>query len=185
MKKKRILAFGIAVIMCSFGLFATGCDDEDQVSSGTYIDGSTTSQKGIDENADMNADTTQNNMDIKHTTVSQPYVNTDDFPDNYLELEKAVYNAMALPKSTRNGKTTGSDTIKLISSHKGKIDKKLQNDVKKEIVNAVNEQVPGVNCTNATLTVSENDPNMGLITIYFIYDETGGSDVKIFNIGLG
>ena len=119
-----------------------------------------------------------------YATVSQPQVDTDKFPTNYETIEQKVYFVIASPKTTKDGKTTGSDALKIMSTANGKVTDQLNAKLKKEITTAVNNQVDSVNCTDAHIDEDPNNSKMGLLTVTFTYKSTGGEDKKIFSMSL-
>ena len=166
---KKILALSLCLVAFSTMMLFAGCNDEDKPSStqGTY------------------GDTIQQNTDnVENATVSQPQVDTDKFPTNYETIEQKVYFVIASPKTTKDGKTTGSDALKIMSTANGKVTDQLNAKLKKEITTAVNNQVDSVNCTDAHIDEDPNNSKMGLLTVTFTYKSTGGEDKKIFSMSL-
>lgn len=169
---KKILALSLCLVAFTTMMLFAGCNDEDNSSSaqGAYV---------------SEGDTVQQNTDnVENATVSQPQVDTDKFPTNYETIEQKVYFVIASPKTTKDGKTTGSDALKIMSTANGKVTVQLNAKLKKEITTAVNNQVDSVKCTDAHIEEDPNNSKMGLLTVTFTYKSTGGEDKKIFNMSL-
>lgn len=169
---KKILALSLCLVAFTTMMLFAGCNDEDNSSSaqGAYVSDGDTVQ--------------QNTDDVENATVSQPQVDTDKFPTNYETIEQKVYFVIASPKTTKDGKTTGSDALKIMSTANGKVTDQLNAKLKKEITTAVNNQVNSVKCTDAHIEEDPNNSKMGLLTVTFTYKSTGGEDKKIFNMSL-
>lgn len=167
---KKILAISLCLVAFTTMMLFAGCNDEDNSSSakGAYV---------------SEGDTVQQN-NVENATVSQPQVDTDKFPTNYETIEQKVYFVIASPKTTKDGKTTGSDALKIMSTANGKVTDELNKKLNKEITSAVNEQIDTVNCTDAHIEEDPNNSKMGLLTVTFTYKSTGGEDKKIFNMSL-
>lgn len=170
--KKVLAAFlCVATLVCLFCV--TGCSSSStKISTGSYISDNESVAPQLDQN-------------VEDATVAQPQVDKSNFPSNYAELESDVYNVVATKKRTKGNKTTGSDFLKIVYESKGVIDDDLQEIIKKEVTGAVTEQVDGVTCMDAVLSVDENNENMAYLTVTFTYDETGAMDSKIYNVPIG
>ena len=174
MKTTRIISILLsAVAVLSFASLA-GCGDEQSEATpqGNYV------------SEGQNVSSVNNNA-VQATTVSQPSVDENSFPENYQEIEKNVYSAITSKKSTEDGKTTGSDTLKILAESENKLSPEVEKKVKAEIISAVNSQVKEVEVTDVEIGTAEGDETMGLLTVTFKYKETGGIDKKIYNIPLG
>lgn len=172
MKSSKIISVLLSLVfVLSFASLA-GCDDDPApAQQGNYVsDGE---------------DVSVNNNIAQATTVSQPSVDENSFPENYQELENDVYFAVASRKRTEDGKTTGSDTLKILAESEDKLAPEVEKKVKAEVTSAVNSQVKEVEVTDVEIGTAEGDATMGLLTITFKYKETGGIDKKIYNIPLG
>lgn len=170
MKFNKLIVFMIALITLSLMTFA-GCSNPNPPQSGQYI--------SEDEQVTVN-----NNLEVQ-TTVSQPQVNTESFPSNYSDVRLQVYKAAAPSKRTTGGKTTGSDMLKILDKNDGVITDKVKKAVEKEVKACINQQVKEVTCTGAELSVSDNNSNLGYMTVSFTYNETGAEDINIFTVSLG
>lgn len=172
MKSSKIISVLLSLVfVLSFASLAGCGDDPAPAPQGNYVsDGE---------------DVSVNNNVAQATTVSQPSVDENSFPENYQELENDVYFAVASKKRTEDGKTTGSDTLKILAESENKLSPDVEKKVKDEITSAVNSQVKEVKVTNVELGTAEGDETMGLLTVTFKYKETGGIDKKIYNIPLG
>lgn len=169
---KKILALALCLVAFTSMMLFAGCSDDTASStSGNYVSEGDTVQQNTNGNQE-------------NATVSQPQVDTDKFPSNYETIEQKVYFVIASPKTTKDGKTTGSDALKIMSSANGKVTDELNQKLKKEITSAVNAQVDSVKCTDAHIEEDPNNSKMGLLTITFTYKSTGGEDKKIFNMSL-
>lgn len=169
---KKILALSLCLVAFTTMMLFAGCNDEDNSSSarGAYV---------------SEGDTVQQNTDnVENATVSQPQVDTNKFPKDYEDIEQKVYFVIASPKTTKDGKTTGSDALKIMSTANGKVTDELNKKLNKEITSAVNEQIDTVNCTDAHIEEDPNNSKMGLLTVTFTYKSTGGEDKKIFSMSL-
>lgn len=171
MKSKKIISVLLSLVFVLSFASLTGCDDDPATApQGNYVsDGEEVSV---------------NNNVAQATTVSQPSVDENSFPENYQEIENNVYFAVAGRKRTEDGKTTGSDTLKILAESENKLSPDVEKKVKDEIISAVNSQVKEVEVTDVELGTAEGDSTMGLLTITFKYKETGGVDKKIYNIPL-
>lgn len=172
MKTTRIISILLsAVAVLSFASLA-GCGDEQSEATpqGNYV------SEGQNVSVNNNA--------VQATTVSQPSVDENSFPENYQEIEKNVYSAITSKKSTEDGKTTGSDTLKILAESENKLSPEVEKKVKAEIISAVNSQVKEVEVTDVEIGTAEGDETMGLMTVTFKYKETGGVDKKIYNMPL-
>ena len=158
-------------VVLSFASLA-GCGDEQSEATpqGNYV------SEG--QNASVN------NNAVQATTVSQPSVDENSFPENFEEIEGDVYLAIASKKRTEDGKTTGSDTLKILAENGNKMTSAVEEKVQKEITSAVESQVKDVEIVDVELGTAEGDATMGLLTVTFKYKETGGVDKKIYNIPL-
>lgn len=170
MKTTRIISILLsAVAVLSFASLAGCGDDQSTAPQVNYVsDGE---------------DVSVNNV-AQATTVSQPSVDENSFPENFAEIENNVYFAIASKKRTEDGKTTGSDTLKIIAENGNKMTSDVEEKVEKEIVSAVESQVKEVEIVDVELGTAQNDSTMGLMTVTFKYKETGGVDKKIYNIPL-
>ena len=170
MKPTRIISILLsAVAVLSFASLAGCGDDQSTAPQVNYVsDGE---------------DVSVNNV-AQATTVSQPSVDENSFPENFAEIENNVYFAIASKKRTEDGKTTGSDTLKIIAENGNKMTSDVEEKVEKEIVSAVENQVKEVEIVDVELGTAQNDSTMGLMTVTFKYKETGGLDKKIYNIPL-
>lgn len=170
MKTTRIISILLsAVAVLSFASLAGCGDDQSTAPQVNYVsDGE---------------DASVNNV-AQATTVSQPSVDENSFPKNFAEIENNVYFAIASKKRTEDGKTTGSDTLKIIAENGNKMTSDVEEKVEKEIVSAVESQVKEVEIVDVELGTAQNDSTMGLMTVTFKYKETGGVDKKIYNIPL-
>lgn len=170
MKTTRIISILLsAVAVLSFASLAGCGDDQSTAPQVNYVsDGE---------------DASVNNV-AQATTVSQPSVDENSFPENFAEIENNVYFAIASKKRTEDGKTTGSDTLKIIAENGNKMTSDVEEKVEKEIVSAVESQVKEVEIVDVELGTAETDSTMGLMTVTFKYKETGGLDKKIYNIPL-
>ena len=170
MKTTRIISILLsAVAVLSFASLAGCGDDQSTAPQVNYVsDGE---------------DVSVNNV-AQATTVSQPSVDENSFPENFAEIENNVYFAIASKKRTEDGKTTGSDTLKIIAENGNKMTSDVEEKVEKEIVSAVENQVKEVEIVDVELGTAQNDSTMGLMTVTFKYKETGGLDKKIYNIPL-
>ena len=170
MKTTRIISILLsAVAVLSFASLAGCGDDQSTAPQVNYVsDGE---------------DASVNNV-AQATTVSQPSVDENSFPENFAEIENNVYFAIASKKRTEDGKTTGSDTLKIIAENGNKMTSDVEEKVEKEIVSAVESQVKEVEIVDVELGTAQNDSTMGLMTVTFKYKETGGVDKKIYNIPL-
>ena len=170
MKTTRIISILLsAVAVLSFASLAGCGDDQSTAPQVNYVsDGE---------------DVSVNNV-AQATTVSQPSVDENSFPENFAEIENNVYFAIASKKRTEDGKTTGSDTLKIIAENGNKMTSDVEEKVEKEIVSAVENQVKEVEIVDVELGTAQNDSTMGLMTVTFKYKETGGVDKKIYNIPL-
>jgi hypothetical protein len=139
---------------------AVGCSDDSTKSTGQYVESSVSGD----------------------TTVSQPSVNESDFPDNYVDLEQQVYKVIATQKTTKDSVTTGCNFMKMVAENKDNFTDEVKEKMKNEIVDAVTQQVEGVTCNDAQITVSQTDSDMAYLTVTFTYDETNAQDSKIYNI---
>ena len=172
MKTTRIISILLsAVAVLSFASLA-GCGDEQSEATpqGNYV------SEGQNVSVNNNA--------VQATTVSQPSVDENSFPENFAEIENNVYFAIASKKRTEDGKTTGSDTLKIIAENGNKMTADVEEKVEKEIVSAVESQVKEVKIVDVELGTAQTDSTMGLMTVTFKYKETGGVDKKIYNIPL-
>lgn len=170
MKTTKIISILLsAVVVLSFSSLAGCGDDQSTAPQVNYVsDGE---------------DVSVNNV-AQATTVSQPSVDESSFPENFAEIENNVYFAIASKKRTEDGKTTGSDTLKIIAENGNKMTSDVEEKVEKEIVSAVESQVKEVEIVDVELGTAETDSTMGLMTVTFKYKETGGVDKKIYNIPL-
>ena len=170
MKTTRIISILLsAVAVLSFASLAGCGDDQSTAPQVNYVsDGE---------------DASVNNV-AQATTVSQPSVDENSFPENFAEIENNVYFAIASKKRTEDGKTTGSDTLKIIAENGNKMTSDVEEKVEKEIVSAVESQVKEVEIVDVELGTAQTDSTMGLMTVTFKYKETGGLDKKIYNIPL-
>ena len=170
MKTTRIISILLsAVAVLSFASLAGCGDDQSTAPQVNYVsDGE---------------DASVNNV-AQATTVSQPSVDENSFPENFAEIENNVYFAIASKKRTEDGKTTGSDTLKIIAENGNKMTADVEEKVEKEIVSAVESQVKEVEIVDVELGTAQTDSTMGLMTVTFKYKETGGVDKKIYNIPL-
>ena len=171
---KKILALSLCLVAFSTMMLFAGCNDEDNSSStqGTYV---------------SEGDTIQQNTALCNKGKSCRYSckkGSDKFPTNYETIEQKVYFVIASPKTTKDGKTTGSDALKIMSTANGKVTDQLNAKLKKEITTAVNNQVDSVNCTDAHIDEDPNNSKMGLLTVTFTYKSTGREDKKIFSMSL-
>ena len=107
MKTTRIISILLsAVAVLSFASLAGCGDDQSTAPQVNYVsDGE---------------DVSVNNV-AQATTVSQPSVDENSFPENFAEIENNVYFAIASKKRTEDGKTTGSDTLKIIAENGNKM----------------------------------------------------------------
>lgn len=172
MKTSKILSILLCMaVVLSFASLA-GCGDEQSEATpqGNYV------SEG--QNASVN------NNAVQATTVSQPSVDENSFPENFEEIEGDVYFAIASKKRTEDGKTTGSDTLKILAESEDKLAPEVEKKVKAEIISAVNSQVKEVEVTDVEIGTADGDATMGLLTVTFKYKETGGVDKKIYNIPL-
>ena len=172
MKTSKILSILLCMaVVLSFASLA-GCGDEQSEATpqGNYV------SEG--QNASVN------NNAVQATTVSQPSVDENSFPENFEEIEGDVYLAIASKKRTEDGKTTGSDTLKILAENGNKMTSAVEEKVQKEITSAVESQVKDVEIVDVELGTAEGDATMGLLTVTFKYKETGGVDKKIYNIPL-
>ena len=168
MKTTRIISILLsAVAVLSFASLAGCGDDQSTAPQVNYVsDGE---------------DASVNNV-AQATTVSQPSVDENSFPENFAEIENNVYFAIASKKRTEDGKTTGSDTLKIIAENGNKMTSDVEEKVEKEIVSAVESQVKEVEIVDVELGTAQNDSTMGLMTVTFKYKETGGLDKKFYAI---
>ncbi|MCH5202479.1 MAG: hypothetical protein J1F17_04650 [Oscillospiraceae bacterium] len=171
MKFNKLIVFVIALITILLMTFA-GCSNPNPPQNGQYIN--------ENEQVTINA----NNAEMQ-TTVSQPQMNTENFPSNYTSVQSRVYKAAATAKRTIDGKTTGSDMLKILDKNDGVVTDKVKKEIEKEIKACVNEQVKEVTCSGVELSVSESNSNLGYITISFTYNETGAKDINIYTVSLG
>ena len=172
MKTTRIISILLsAVAVLSFASLA-GCGDEQSEATpqGNYV------SEGQNVSVNNNA--------VQATTVSQPSVDENSFPENFAEIENNVYFAIASKKRTEDGNTTCSDTLKIIAENGNKMTADVEEKVEKEIVSAVESQVKEVKIVDVELGTAQTDSTMGLMTVTFKYKETGGLDKKIYNIPL-
>ncbi len=161
---KRIAVLSVCVLL--IGGVLAGCDRKkaDTAPTGEYI-----------------TDNTVTVTAPKGEIVSQPTVNKADFPENYPELSAAVFEVVSTPTRKKNGKTVGCEVLNMIAESKGDITDEVKKAISKEVISKVSKQVEDVECIDADFSISPNDPDMGLLTVTFVYLTTGGVDSKIYN----
>ncbi|MGN0459546.1 MAG: hypothetical protein ACI4HL_01385 [Ruminococcus sp.] len=172
MKLSKVVSVLLSIVFVLSLASLAGCGDDQSATTpqGNYVsDGE---------------DVSVNNNVAQATTVSQPSVDENSFPENFEEIENEVYLAIASRKRTEDGKTTGSDTLKILAENDNQMTSDVEKKVKKEVISAVESQVEEVEITNVELGTAEGDSTMGLMTVTFKYKETGGVDKKIYNIPL-
>lgn len=174
MEYKNILSLFVCIMVAAV-FTLTGCGGNGETQSAQH--------NGVNYSVEENNN--GNGQAQGYTTVSQPRVDVSKFPSNYTEIEKEVFKVISTAKTTKNGKTTGCDFLKLTSDCNGVVSDKLQAKVKNEIISAVNEQIEEVTCTDAILSAPlDSNSDLGSIAVYFTYNETNGKDIKIFSVSL-
>ncbi|MGN1126324.1 MAG: hypothetical protein ACI4RI_02690 [Ruminococcus sp.] len=171
MKSSKIISILLSIVFVLSLASLAGCgDDQSATPQVNYVsDGE---------------DVSVNNNGAQATTVSQPSVDENSFPENFEEIENEVYLAIASRKRTEDGKTTGSDALKILAENDNKMTPDVEKKIKKEVTSAVESQVKEVEIVDVELGTAEGDATMGLMTVTFKYKETGGVDKKIYNIPL-
>lgn len=127
--------------------------------------------------------TSQNN-DTEDTTAESFTMDNSIYPENYGEIQEQIFSIIGSPKEKKDGKTVGSNCMRLINKYDDFESPELLKEIKKEAITEVNNQVKGVDCTDVKLVINPKDKTDGLFYIYFTYVETGYEDMKIYHFDL-
>lgn len=171
MKLKKCITLLLCFCCLATTVVFTGCNENTATNtgSGNYIN--------------SGEEVTQGNGG-ENKLITQPEVNTENFPGDYIDKEKAVFSVISSPKRKEDGKVTGCNNMKIISENKGKSPEELTELVKDEIIKEVNRQVDGVKCDDVVITQDPNSSTMGMMTVKFTYTDTNSQDTQVFSVSL-